>query len=125
MRAIIEITKPGDYARQALAVARAVDAGQDLPETDYHLGFENASQLFSSLTPARLALLEALKAKGPMTIYALAKDLQRNYSNVHTDVQQLLEQQLIERVEKNGKDLIHVPWDEVQIRLAMGNEAVA
>lgn len=121
MKAIIEITKPGEYARQALAVARAVDQGLEAPEMDYRIGFENAAQLFSELTPARLALLESLKVRGPLSIYALAKALERNYSNVHADVQQLLEHHLIEKDEKGR---IFVPWDEVQIRLALG-EAVA
>ncbi|RDH88680.1 MAG: hypothetical protein DIZ77_07270 [endosymbiont of Seepiophila jonesi] len=35
MKAIIGITKSGDYAQQALAVVRAMDAGQDMPEADY------------------------------------------------------------------------------------------
>ncbi|RDH88681.1 MAG: hypothetical protein DIZ77_07275 [endosymbiont of Seepiophila jonesi] len=65
-------------------------------------------------------MLGELKAKGPLSAGGLAKALKRNYSNVHTDVQLLLEHQLIEKVQKDGKDLIHVPWDEVQIRLAMG-----
>ena len=78
MKAIIEITKSGEYAGRALALARAVDAGQAVPAADYHLGFENAAQLFAELTPARLALLEALKALkalGPVSIYGLAKAL--------------------------------------------------
>ena len=32
-----------------------------------------------------MALLESVKALGPVSIYALAKHTRRNYSNVHRD----------------------------------------
>lgn len=35
---------------------------------------------------ARIDLLEALRQCGPCSVYALAKETGRNYSNVHTDV---------------------------------------
>ena len=53
------------------------------------LYFASMPQLLSVLTPARWNLLEVLKASGPLSIYALAKALERNYSNVHSDVTKL------------------------------------
>lgn len=74
------------------------------------LYFANMPQLLMVLTPARWAMLEALKLSGPISIYALAKRLERNYSNVHSDAAKLLTLGLIEKNE-NGK--VFVPWDEI------------
>ena len=106
--------------KELLALARHIDAGEDLPEADYHLNFANTVQLFTELTPARMALLDTLKAAGPQTVYALAKRAGRNYSNVHRDIDKLLEHGLVER---NPGGKVWVPWDEVQIRLALGRAA--
>ena len=119
-KAIIEIVKPGAYREKALEIARGVDAGGDMPESDYHLGFVDAAQLFAELTPARLATLEALEKIGPSSIYALAKHLERNYSNVHSDIGKLLEHRLVDKDEE-GK--VHVPWEEVQIHITLRSEA--
>jgi predicted transcriptional regulator len=79
-RAIIEIPGPSAYLDQALVIAARADAGEWLPETDYHLGFADAAHLFGELTPARLALVDVLKRLGPVSIGALAKHLERNDS---------------------------------------------
>lgn len=68
------------------------------------------------------ALLEALKRTGPVSVYALAKRLGRNYSNVHGDVGKLLEYALVAR-DDDGR--VYVPWEEVQIRVTLGGEAAA
>ena len=74
-RAIIEIPGPTAYFEQALAAAARADAGEPLPEADYHLGFADAAHLFGELTPARLALVQSLKGLGPTSIRALAGHL--------------------------------------------------
>jgi predicted transcriptional regulator len=121
-KAIIEITRPGAYLAAARTAARRVDAGGRLPEADYHLGFETATQLFAELTPARMALLEALQQTGPTSIYALAKQLGRNYSNVHSDVSRLIEHDLIH---KGAGGKVFVPWEQIQIRVTLGAERAA
>lgn len=121
-KAIVEIPRRGDYLERALTVARQVDAGDAVPEADYHLGFASAAHLFRELTPARLALLDALKGLGPVSIAALAKHLGRNYSNVHTDTAKLLD---LELVEKNTQGQVWVPWEEIQIRVSVGGTKAA
>lgn len=106
--------------KRAKAISRRADTGERLPEADFHLNFANAGQLLAELTPARLRLLEALKTVGPVTIYALAKRLKRNYSNVHQDVARLTEHGLIAK-DKVGR--ISVPWEEIQIRLTLKTAA--
>jgi predicted transcriptional regulator len=64
-------------------------------------------QLVKTLSPARWALLDALRGAGPLSIYELAKRLRRNYKNVHTDVTQLAALGVIERV---GDNRVLVPW---------------
>ena len=79
--------------------------------------FENLALLLKNLTPARWKLLETLKRCGPISINELARQLERNYKNVHTDVTRLVELGLIER----GEDqLVVVAWDTItaEMRLA-------
>ncbi len=64
--------------------------------------------LLKNLSPARWALLEKLRAAGPVSIYALARSLKRDYKNVHTDVTQLAALGVIERGD-GGR--VAVPWD--------------
>lgn len=112
--AIIGISNWKATAAQALEAARQADAGAALPPADYHLGFADALQLRAELPPRRLDTLRAVKRLGPVSIYAVAKALERNYSNVHADVQKLLEHGL---VEKDGEGRVSVPWDDVVVRV--------
>jgi predicted transcriptional regulator len=67
--------------------------------------------LLKTLTPARWTLLDRLRADGPLSIYELAKRLERDYKNVHTDVTALTRLGLIE---KDPAGEISVPWDVVR-----------
>ena len=91
------------------------------PEVSSDIGM-SAAQLFAELTPARIALLESLKALGPVSIYALAKHVHRNYSNVHRDCASLEGHGL---VEKDAEDRVFVPRSEVRINVAFGNDRKA
>lgn len=74
------------------------------------VAFESMAQLLATITPRRWELIERLRRDGPLTVYALAKLLGRNYKNVHGDVKALEDRGLIARV-KDGR--VEVPWDEV------------
>jgi predicted transcriptional regulator len=73
--------------------------------------------LLKTLTPARWSLLERLGREGPVTIYELAKRLERDYKNVHTDVTQLAALGLIER---RADGAIAAAWDAVRAELRLG-----
>jgi predicted transcriptional regulator len=75
------------------------------------LSLESLPLLLRTLTPARWTLLERLRGAGPLTIYELAKRLERDYKNVHTDVSALAKIGLIERGD-DGR--VRVPWDVVR-----------
>jgi len=113
-KAIVEIPRRGEYWERALEVAALVDAGQPVPEADYHLGYSSAAQLFGELTPARLALLEALKVLGPASVAALAGNVGRGETEVQADTLKLSDLGL---VEKTAAGLLWVPWEEIQIRV--------
>jgi predicted transcriptional regulator len=112
--AIIGISDWARTKESVLDLARKIEAGEDLPEGDYHLGFADAGQLLAELPPRRLDTLRAIKRQGPASIYAIAKRLGRNYSNVHADVQKLIEHGL---VEKDDTGRVFVPWEDVVVRV--------
>jgi len=49
-------------------------------------------------------------------VYALAKLLERDYKNVHTDANQLLQLKLLE---KDSKGRVSVPWASVRAELRL------
>ena len=98
-------------ARFGRALTRA-KAGK--PAKPYSgIGFRTMAQFGEAFTPKRWELVGELKKSGPVSIYALAKSLDRHYRNVHKDVTALIEWTVIE---KNGDGLIYVPWDEIDVR---------
>lgn len=80
------------------------------------LTFQSMSAWMAVLTPKRWDLLQALKCLGPQTIYGLAKELGRDYKNVHGDVRALEDLGLIARTE-HGR--IEVPWDEIEAHMRL------
>ena len=72
------------------------------------LSFSELPLLLRTLSAARFSLLQNLHVNGPCSIYELAKRLERDYKNVHTDVTQLAALGLIER---DGEGRVAVPWD--------------
>ena len=101
-------------------LAKALDAGKRVGQADFELNFAQAGDLVAEITRERLRLLAALRATGPLTVYALARELGRNYSNVHADVKRLLALGLIERDEEKR---VFVPWTEILIRLPLAEAA--
>ncbi len=91
-----------------------LDAGGQLAPRRI-LALPDLPALLKALTPARWQLLERLAAEGPLSVYALAKRLQRDYKNVHTDVGQLGALGLIER--RGAR--VAVPWDVVRAELPL------
>lgn len=106
----IEISSPDESMRQFADVWHQAEQGEEI-EPFYCVGFESMAELISTLTPKRWELIESLHHGGPMTIYALAKLLQRDYKNVHTDVKALSVLEIIQETE-DGK--ITIPWDEIE-----------
>ena len=87
-------------------------------EADLTLSFREAVEAMKTLSPKRMETLIGLRKAGPLTIYALAKVLKRNYSNVFGDVGALRKLGL---VEKDAAGLVSVPWEAVEIRFPIGD----
>ena len=121
-KAIIEVTRPGAYLAAARVVAQRLDAGEALPEADYHLGFASAAQLFEELTPCRMGLLEAIQMSGPACIDLFARQLGRGVTSVQSDAAKLIEHDL---VRKDAKGRLFVPWEQVQIRVTFPSQQAA
>ena len=58
-------------------------------QAEHRLDFESIESLLKTLTPGRWVLLKRVRKNGPMSILALAKELKRDYKNVHTDIKKL------------------------------------
>lgn len=117
MKAIIGLARRGTVFETAAAQYAAAD---DHSSADFRLHFESARALFPELTPARVELLETLRQSGSCSVYLLARTAQRNYSNVHTDIAALEKPGLVQRDEH---DAVLVPFDVVEIRLALNTAA--
>ena len=95
---------------------KRAESGEKM-KAEHRLYFENLETLLKTLTQGRWILLKTLRIKGPMSVRALAKELGRDYKNVHTDVRRLEEVGLVGRTKE---EKVEVPWDivEAQLRLA-------
>ena len=112
MKAIIEVRRLGQAFQDARR--RLAEHSRRQQEADFHLSYETARDLCSELTPARMDVLRTLREAGPLSVKALAAAAGRNYSNVHTDVDRLIQLGLIERKEDGT---VWVPFAEIQIRV--------
>lgn len=79
------------------------------------LSFENASTLMKTLSPKRLELLQTLHTLGTVSIRQLAKELHRDYSNVHQDVKALSQIGVI--LVKDSK--YYVPWETIITEISL------
>jgi predicted transcriptional regulator len=80
------------------------------------LSFVDLPLLLKTLSPARLVLLQNLRAAGPLSIYELARRLERNYKNVHTDVTQLA---AVDLIEKGDDNRVTVKWEVLRAELSL------
>jgi len=107
---------PADDALDRFEAAWHLASGRKAPAPLAVLSFADLPLLMQTLTPARWHLLGRLAQAGPQTVYALAKLLERDYKNVHTDVSRLLELNL---VEKSQDGQVSVPWRAVRAELRL------
>jgi predicted transcriptional regulator len=111
----VRVGAAGDALDRFEAAWNRVAEGRAV-RTLHVLTLEDLPALLKTLSPARLQLLRALKDGGALSIYELARRLQRNYKNVHTEVAQLAALGLIER---RGDNLVRVPWDSLRAELVL------
>ena len=111
----IRLGAAGDALDRFEAAWNRVQEGRAMRPLEV-LSFPDLPSLLRTLSPARWALLRNLREKGNCSIYELAKHLQRDYKNVHTDVTQLAALGLIE---KRSDGLVAVAWDLLRAELRL------
>ena len=79
-----------DAGVRAAATMRAISRGEKM-QPHCGVNFEQMGQMLAAFTPKRWELIVALREAGPLTIADLARRLGRDYKNVHTDVNQLVD----------------------------------
>jgi len=105
-----------EAAAEFLRTAKALEKGARVRASE-RLQFADMPTLLKNLTGERWRIVEFVKANGPLTIYAVARRLERNYKNVHADVNRLVELGLLEKLD-DGR--LVVPYRSIvaEIRLA-------
>lgn len=100
-----------EAAKEFIDIWHRVEQG-DAPKTPIEkISFRDQRLLFKTLTPKRFEILEYAHKQDGISIRLLAKELGRDYSNVHQDVKTLYQLGLICKNEKNDK--YYVPWDVI------------
>lgn len=105
----------------AAQVMEALDLGERVAPY-FGVGFDDISQMFAVFTPRRWDLRVALREGGPMTIAKLARRVNRDYKNVHGDVEKLIEWLA---VEKNEQGRIYAPYAEIVVDVRLPSRRAA
>jgi predicted transcriptional regulator len=80
-----------------------------------HLAFENWDALARVLTRKRMELLRFVRRNKVTSIRALAKALDRDYSNVHADVKALVSAGLLDASARG----VRADYDAIETRIAI------
>jgi len=111
----VGIDSPDNAFKRFIGKWNELESGVE-SNSDVHINFEDFSMFLSVMTPNRIRLLQVLRSSGPKSIRALSKTLNRDYKNTHTDVQKLLEAEL---VIKNQNGLLESPWDVIEVHVQL------
>lgn len=84
------------------------------------LAFASLHDLFSALTEKRLELMRFVASHEGLNTNQLARELERNYKNVHTDVAALVELGLLN---KDDQGTLTAPFDEIVIHAGIRDAA--
>ncbi len=108
-------------SRAALAAfARVWKQASGGRKTTPRLAFGSIAELFSAVSEKRLELIRHVASNEGLQIRPLSRALGRDYKNVHTDVQALVELGLLVKDERGG---LHAPFDEIVIRAGLRKAA--
>ena len=117
--------KVGTGIQSSLALAQQMmerlELGEE-PSPYFGVGFKDMSQMLGVFTPKRWDLLATLREQGAMSIAELARVLQRDYKNVHNDVERLMEWLAIER-DAQGK--VFTPYAEIMVDVHLPQQRAA
>ena len=113
----VKITVGGAMEREAsrrfVDAWRRAERGEKFRER--YLTFESWDALARVLTKRRMELLRYVRRHKVASVRALAKALQRDYSNVHTDVQALVAAGLLDMAD--GR--LRADYDAIETKIAV------
>ena len=112
----ITIKSSDTVFQEAIETCNRAQQGLPVGEAETELNFTDAATMLSTLSEKRMELLMFLHQHGPSNIKQLAKNLDRDYSNIHGDVKLLLALGLLATTEDKK---VFVPWDELAIELPL------
>jgi predicted transcriptional regulator len=111
------ITVGGDIKEQTshsfIDAWNRAERGENFQER--HLAFENWDVLASVLTGKRMELLRYVRRNKVTSIRALAKALDRDYSNVHADVKALASAGLLDATARG----LRADYDSIETKIAI------
>ncbi|MDZ7589797.1 MAG: hypothetical protein U5L05_03720 [Rubrivivax sp.] len=122
--AVLNVTVGESVANSLARAGAAMQALQQgkTPQPHFGVGFSQVGQMLSVFTPKRWELIARLRETGPLTTAELARQLQRDYKNVHADVAALAEWPAVERA-ADGR--VHVPWSAIVVDLKLPKHLAA
>lgn len=80
------------------------------------LYFEDLATLVKVITPRRLEVLKVVHEFGPLSVRALAGKMERDYKNVHHDVQVL---ERVGLVTRSSDGRLIAPWKKIIAEIAL------
>ena len=111
----------GEPISASLARANAARKSK-LAQPYFGVGLDDVGELFSVFTPKRWELIGALREGGAMTVAELARQLGRDYKNMHNDCERLIEWMAIEK-DENG--LVFAPYNEIVVDMKLPGRRAA
>ena len=108
------------FARATAAMKAAKQGKRVKPY--FGVGFDEVGEMFSVFTPKRWELIGALRESGATTVAELARQLKRDYKNVHNDCERLIEWMAIEK-DENG--LVFAPYSEIVVEMKLPDSRAA
>jgi predicted transcriptional regulator len=113
----VKLTAGGAFeeeaSRQFIDAWHRVERGECFHER--HLAFESWDALARVLTGKRMELLRYVRRNNVTSIRALAKALDRDYSNVHADVKALAGAGLLDATAKG----VRADYDAIETKIAL------
>ena len=105
----IGVTSRDDFKNRAKAAFKGERQGS-------HIGFASLERMHKVLTPNRWTMLQAMMGREPMGIRELARALERDVKQVHTDVTALINAGVIDRTED---DKVEFPYDKIHVNFTV------
>lgn len=103
---------------QLLEDIEAMERGKDLPE-QHVLVFETEAELQRLLSPSNLDLLRAIRRHDPESMRAAAKLVDRDFKDVHRNLTELDNLNVITLIEEGRSKRPVVRFDEIDITLSL------